>query len=380
MRPKITTKPTTQQKYQCKLLGIDLTDVRAGLRSLKGKLSRRDCVPSSHAEHLRHFREWLRRLRSKHLGLDSVRRVPNWVLGLRYTEETGYPSPVKVGAVVNCDDLSSDLYRSYDWGKSRKHSPGESFASRWHVQTLDNGRTGWHKVTCRYLNYGLVLSPDGSQVWVSVPGSECVRPCYRGRFFATVDGVRRAYRVDKRIQPYSRRHPHRALSRALRQAGYPSARVVRHSKDQVAVAAGPDVHSPSGTLYVVVRLGAEGVDARWYHCDWDFRASRILDALQIVEERLAEQRKESERLHRIKSHQLLPRIWVGVDDSVTGGNCEPGTQAYAAQLCNLLGVGQGQLGGIRADELLSRRCDNLTIRAVYAAARRYGVSLGDCLG
>ena len=101
MRQKTTPKPTPKQRYQCKLLGIDLSDPSKGLRSLKGKLSRRDCVPSSHAEHLRHYREWARKHRaiSKVVGRPAS-KTPNWVLGLRYADETGYPSPVKVGTVV----------------------------------------------------------------------------------------------------------------------------------------------------------------------------------------------------------------------------------------------------------------------------------------
>lgn len=60
-------------------------------------------------------------------------------------------------------------------------------------------------------------------------------------------------------------------------------------------------------------------------------------------------------------------VWVGVADSLAGGNCASGTEQYRQQLCRLVG---GEIGGVRADWLLRQRRDTYTLRAVRAALVR----------
>lgn len=62
-------------------------------------------------------------------------------------------------------------------------------------------------------------------------------------------------------------------------------------------------------------------------------------------------------------------IWVGVQDSLAGGNCATGTENYRQQLCRIVG---GEIGGVRADWLLRQRRDTYTLRAVRAALVRSG--------
>lgn len=75
---------------------------------------------------------------------------------------------------------------------------------------------------------------------------------------------------------------------------------------------------------------------------------------------------------RIQQRQDLREyrtVWVGVADSLAGGNCPSGTEAYRRQLSQSCG---GDIGGIRADHLLRLRRDVFTLRAVRAAVARMG--------
>jgi len=150
--------------------------------------------------------------------------------------------------------------------------------------------------------------------------------------------------------------PIRSVARLLRSQGYASARVARHSASQFNAGAGPDAYNPHGLPYIVMRIGTSPV---WFHyAAWAW----------------------AEEAKRVASHPSLRRVWVASEDSDAASNCTTGTKEYAAKLCGILGAEPGRLGAVRADVLLSHRSDVFALLAVYAAARRYGVSLGDCLG
>jgi hypothetical protein len=149
--------------------------------------------------------------------------------------------------------------------------------------------------------------------------------------------------------------PIRSAARLLRSQGYATARVVRHSASQFNAGAGPDAYDPHGLPYIVMRIGTGPV---WFHhAAWAW----------------------AEEAKRVASHPLLSRIWVTPEDSDGADNCTTGTKEYASKLCEILGAVPGKLGAVRADELLSHRSDVFALLAVYAAARRCGVDLGECL-
>jgi hypothetical protein len=83
------------------------------------------------------------------------------------------------------------------------------------------------------------------------------------------------------------------------------------------------------------------------------------------------------RTQRRQDRQEYGHVWVGVADSIAGGNCPSGTEAYRQQLCREVG---GEIGGVRADWLLARRRDTYTLRAVRAALVRSGHPLAEIAG
>lgn len=65
---------------------------------------------------------------------------------------------------------------------------------------------------------------------------------------------------------------------------------------------------------------------------------------------------------------MLPKIWVGVADSINAGNCRVGTDAFY----NVIKQKAGQIGGLRADYLVNIRDDTFVRKAiVYAYVARY---------
>ena len=80
------------------------------------------------------------------------------------------------------------------------------------------------------------------------------------------------------------------------------------------------------------------------------------------------------RLTKLQDRREYGHIWVGLADSLAGGNCPSGSEQYRQQLSRELG---GEIGGIRADALLARRRDTYTLRAVRAALVRSGHPLAE---
>lgn len=63
----------------------------------------------------------------------------------------------------------------------------------------------------------------------------------------------------------------------------------------------------------------------------------------------------------------IKHVWVSVDDSLAAGNCKSQTDAFASRVYAEI----GQVGGLRADVLLSLRDDVYARRAVGQAMKRY---------
>lgn len=61
-------------------------------------------------------------------------------------------------------------------------------------------------------------------------------------------------------------------------------------------------------------------------------------------------------------------VWVGYDDSINAGNCEVQTERFRKTISTRF---DGEIGGLRADYLLSLRNDTFTNRAVKLASQRY---------
>lgn len=96
-------------------------------------------------------------------------------------------------------------------------------------------------------------------------------------------------------------------------------------------------------------------------------------SLEVAEKRVQKIRREAcarmltSRLQYRQDRREYGSVWVGVADSLAGGNCASGTEQYRQQLCRLVG---GEIGGVRADWLLRQRRDTYTLRAVRAALVR----------
>lgn len=96
-------------------------------------------------------------------------------------------------------------------------------------------------------------------------------------------------------------------------------------------------------------------------------------SLEAAEKKVSTIRREAcvkmleSRLQQRRDTIEYGTVWVGVADSLAGGNCASGTEQYRQQLCRLVG---GEIGGVRADWLLRQRRDTYTLRAVRAALVR----------
>jgi hypothetical protein len=62
------------------------------------------------------------------------------------------------------------------------------------------------------------------------------------------------------------------------------------------------------------------------------------------------------------------KVWVGFDDSISSGNCVSATRSFKDSISKMF---DGEIGGLRADILLSIRNDSFTNRAVQKASIRY---------
>lgn len=64
--------------------------------------------------------------------------------------------------------------------------------------------------------------------------------------------------------------------------------------------------------------------------------------------------------------EQLASVWVGIDHSISAGNCRAGTEYMAAVMRRKLRA-VGDIGAVRADVLLLARDDRFTRRAIAAA-------------
>jgi len=83
---------------------------------------------------------------------------------------------------------------------------------------------------------------------------------------------------------------------------------------------------------------------------------------------LALQRRLLERMEQSVLMEKAMKVFVGLEDSYTAGNCKSGTQAF----CERNHIDTNVIGGVRGDELLKLEVSNFTKRAVLAAIAREG--------
>jgi hypothetical protein len=128
----------------------------------------------------------------------------------------------------------------------------------------------------------------------------------------------------------------------------------------VYVGSGETLRNGHGKLHCVVPDGV----GKWYHVATNQSVEEVASALRA--------RKVNARASRldelIKQHGN--RIWVGLVDSIAGGNCQAGTQAFAKSFAQQLSA-CGDLGAATAEAILRVRNDSFTLRACRVAALRY---------
>lgn len=81
-------------------------------------------------------------------------------------------------------------------------------------------------------------------------------------------------------------------------------------------------------------------------------------------------KRTTERIEMAKVLKQAKYVFVGIEDSIEGGNCMSGTKSF----CSRFGINTNIVGGIRGDKLLSLDYSPFTRRAVAQAARRYKIS------
>ena len=295
--------------------------------------------------------------------------LPGWLVAARMVarrDEKDWqmvpPPPTKVGTVSQVWELGRLAHDTVNWGRLQKHRPGKATPFRPRTREIDNGRTGWDKVTDRYRDYLCVLSPDGKTVAVQID-SEPIKFCsvFRGRFLFR--GVR--YSLPSFAKSEEARAV-RAIARLYRMHGL-EARVVRQIDRDIRNGSG--THSPEGKLVIVIPDGIGG----FYHPSfsdtyWE-QATSIFAALN----RRRQGVKDVARAARLAKvlEERGDRIFVAVEDSLKAGNCDPGTQRFLQEFTKFLGA-VGPIGAATAKSILSYRNDSFTRRACMAAALRYG--------
>lgn len=301
------------------------------------------------AEQLKRWRE----VRNKHKG------VPSWVLAARFSHFVGYDKPpVKAGTAITCTHLQVLAFEEANWGKVRKREYGRGTANPPRIRTRDNGRVGWKRVVWHHADYLCVLSPDGKQVAIQVRASDPIRICtvWRGR--CKFEGE--VFRLIKQEPTEVRKRNARDTANLFRRAGF-EARVVRQDCAMVSAGSGETLRDrKTGELCCVVPDGFGG----WYHIANYEKPDEIRRAIR---RRLVNSR--ASRLDEL-IQQHAERIWVGLNDSISGGNCSSGTQAFAQQFVREIAA-DGELGAATAAAILRVRNDDFTRRACRVAALRY---------
>lgn len=137
-------------------------------------------------------------------------------------------------------------------------------------------------------------------------------------------------------------------------------------------------YAPKGLQWKINELGAYLIDSKGldYHPTVaDIRARNFAalvraglkakrDAFRKLEQQ-AKQQKEIEKT--LKNKDQLGRYWVTREDSLSGGNCQMGTDRFIDTVNRLLGDG---IGAIRADVLLNKWPSPAVEKAVRAAVAR----------
>jgi len=294
--------------------------------------------------------------------------VPTFVLAARLaygTWDRQPPSPTMEGIACDCRELAILAHDNTDWGRSRKHSRGESTPNGYGIREEDNGKVGWDRVVNRYADYGCVKSPDGKRIAIQVDRSPWrVKAMFRRRFFFR--GV--AYRLPT-INPQPGLSPKenlRAICRLLQRHGW-DAYLTYQSEEEISQGSG-EKHRKGAKLVCVVSLGQYG----YYHFGMH-KGMRSMYVLPDVENALKARRQAKRQAELDAAIAAGREVYVGFGDSAAAGNCEPGTNSFAAQFCAHLGLEPETIGGALSSVLLAFRDDTFTRRAVYAAMLRRGV-------
>lgn len=274
------------------------------------------------------------------------------------------PSLSMQGVVCDCRGLSILAHDSIDWGRIRKRSRGDATARGFHVREEDNGKTGWNRVVDRYVDYGCVKSPDDKKIAIQVDNTGWhIKPMFRRKFFFR-DVL---YQLDGSVLPskMSPRQNLRAIARTLQRHGW-DAYLTYQSDEEVSAGSG-ERHRKGKNFVCVVNMGQYG----YYHHSLTHAVS-CRNALTAINEAL-KQRRDTKRKQEFDAAIAAGKeVFVGIDDSVKGGNCAPGTASFAEQLCKSLGLDPAGTGGVLSSVLLAFRDDVYTRRAVYAAMMRRG--------
>jgi hypothetical protein len=274
------------------------------------------------------------------------------------------PSPSMAGVVCDCRDLSIMAHDNTDWGRSRKHSRGEGTANGYRVREEDNGKIGWYKVVDRYADYGCVKSPDETKIAIQVGHHSWeVKALFRRRFFFRGE----VYRLDTRdvVSKLSPRENLRAMAKLLQRHGW-DATITYQTDDEVAN--GSSAKNRKGKNFVLVvdlyQFGAYHFVLTTSHTP--------KTALEAVTKAL-KQRRDTKRQAELDAAIAAGKdVYVGLGDSLAGGNCETGTNSFASEFCRSLGLDPAGTGGVLASVLLAFRDNQYTRRAVYAAMMRRG--------
>jgi hypothetical protein len=288
----------------------------------------------------------------------DLAKLPAWVAAARF-EAIGYDwlhvSPIPAGTVWRCDGLANMAYDSVDWGRLRKHSRGNASAFPPRRREETNGRTGRDCVIWRYADYLCILSPCRGRVAVQVDGKPItVHAVFRGR--CMYRGVR--IQIVPPTLASVASMTHRATARRLRLHGY-DARVIRQTPASVASGLGDNCRR-GGQVVVILPDGIGG----WYHASLGQTVESVRSAL--AKRRVVAKQEELDSVITSAGD----RIWVTIADSISAGNCQPGTSSFCDGLMKLIGA-NGEVGAATASAILAT-CDNeFTRRACRVAAIRY---------
>jgi hypothetical protein len=292
------------------------------------------------------------------------RGLPAWLVAARAVDAAGWWAEMPVvpqGTVaIYSSPLGREAFSLAAWGKARKRSKGCPTPHAPRIRETDNGRTGWDRVVDRFADYLCVISPDGTRAAIQTSAAEpvAVVRVWRGRALWRGQAVRVAHG-----QPYPGERiaavtPCRWQAERLRRAGL-DARVVRQTREMVSAGSGETLRS-GGELWVIVPDGSGG----FYHPTLWETAGDVLKAIR--------RRAIAARAVRLDA-TLAERgatIWVSVADSIAGGNCQPGTAAFASDFAGAIGA-TGEIGGATAAAILAYRDDRMTRAACRAAALRH---------